>query len=87
MNFRANKTRVEKITELVFGGTYFGDIYSGVMLNGTKKTWKEFDDLKNIDQKYYIILNYDYYYNYYLYYKYYIMLNSLLGIFFFIIFL
>ena len=51
MNFRANKTRVEKITELAFGGTYFGDIYSGVMLNGTKKTWKEFDDLKNIDQK------------------------------------
>ena len=31
MNFGANKTPVEVIKEGAFGGTYFRDIYSGVM--------------------------------------------------------
>ena len=51
MEFNPNKTPVEIIKEGAFGGTYFRDIYSSV--NGTwyKKSWKEFDQLKNIDQK------------------------------------
>ena len=31
MSFGANKTPVEVIKESAFGGTYFRDIYSGVM--------------------------------------------------------
>ena len=31
MNFGANKAPVEVIKEGAFGGTYFRDIYSGVM--------------------------------------------------------
>ena len=31
MNFGANNTPVEVIKEGAFGGTYFRDIYSGVM--------------------------------------------------------
>ena len=38
--------------EGAFGGTYFRDIYSGVNNKWYKKLWKEFDALKNIDQKY-----------------------------------
>ena len=30
MNFSPNKTPVELITEGVFGGTYFRNIYSGI---------------------------------------------------------
>ena len=48
MNFGANKTPFEVIKEDAFGGTYFRDIYPGV-----KKSWKEFEQLKNIDQMYY----------------------------------
>ena len=52
MDFGTNKTPVEAIKEGAFGGTYFGDIYSGI--NGTqyRKSWKESDELKNIDQNY-----------------------------------
>ena len=32
MNFTPNKTPVEIISEGAFGGTYFRDIYSGVIL-------------------------------------------------------
>ena len=32
--------------------TYFRDIYSGVNEKWYRKLWKEFDQLKNIDQKY-----------------------------------
>ena len=53
MNFGANKTPVEVIKERAFGRTYFGDIYSGVNGKWYRKSWKEFDELKNIDQKYY----------------------------------
>ena len=53
MDFGANKTPVEVIKEGIFGGAYFRDIYSGVNGQWYKKTWKEFDQLKDVDQKYY----------------------------------
>ena len=48
MDFGTNKTPVEMITESAFGGTYFRDIYSGVNVKWYRKSWKEFDELKNI---------------------------------------
>ena len=51
MDFRQNKTPVEVIKEGAFGGTYFRDIYSGVSGKFYKDSWKEFDQLKNIDKK------------------------------------
>ena len=59
MDFGANKTPVEVIREGAFGGTYFRDIYSGVTRKWYKKSWKEFDQLKDIDQKYYCSDYYD----------------------------
>ena len=53
MDFGANKTPAEVIKKGTFGGTYFKDIYSGVNGQLYKKSWKEFNQLKNIDQKYY----------------------------------
>ena len=41
------------IQEDPFVGRYFRDIYSGVTGKWYKKPWKEFDQLKDIDQKYY----------------------------------
>ena len=40
------------IKEGAFGGTYFRDIYSGINGKWYRKLWKEFDQLKYIDQKY-----------------------------------
>ena len=59
MDFGANKTPVEVIKEGAFEGTYFRDIYSGVSGKWYKKSWKEFDQLKGIDQKYYWSSYYD----------------------------
>ena len=59
MDFGANKRPVEVIKEGAFGGTYFRDIYSGVSGKWYKKSWKEFDQLKGIDQKYYWSSYYD----------------------------
>ena len=59
MDFGANKTPVEVIKEDAFGRTYFRDIYSGVTGKWYKKSWKEFDQLKNIDQKFYCSSYYD----------------------------
>ena len=59
MDFSPNKTPIEIIKEGAFGGTYFGDIYSSINGNWYKKSWKEFDQLKNIDQKYYCSDYYD----------------------------
>ena len=59
MDFGANKTPVEVIKEGAFGGTYFRDIYSGLNGNWYQKSWKEYDQLKNIDQKYYCSSYYD----------------------------
>ena len=52
MDFGANKTSVEVIKERVFGGTYFRDISSGVNGKWYRKSRKEFNELKNMDQKY-----------------------------------
>ena len=53
MEFNPSKTPVEIIKEKAFGGTYYRDIYSGVNRKWYKNSWKEFTELKNIDQKYY----------------------------------
>ena len=53
MDFGTNKTPVEIIKEGAFGGTYLRDIYYSVNRKWYRKTWKEFDELKNIDQKFY----------------------------------
>ena len=45
MGFGANKTPVEKIKKVTFGGTYFRDIYSGINGKWYKKSWKKFDEL------------------------------------------
>ena len=59
MDFGANKTTVEVVKEGAFEETYFRDIYSGVTGKWNKKSWKEFDQLKDIDQKYYCSSYYD----------------------------
>ena len=59
MNFGTNKTHVEVIKEGAFGGTYFRDIYSGINSKWYSKSWKIFDDLKNIEQNYYCSNCYD----------------------------
>ena len=53
MNFGANKTPIEVTKEGAFGGTYFRNSYSGATGKWYRKSWKEFDQLKDIDQKYY----------------------------------
>ena len=59
MDFGENKTPVEVIKEGAFGGTFFRDIYSGVNGKWYRKSWKEFYQLKDIDQKYYCLSYYD----------------------------
>ena len=53
INFGTNKAPVEIIKEEAFRGTYFGDIYYGDNNKWYRKSQKEFDELKNIDQNYY----------------------------------
>ena len=59
MDFGVNKTSVEIIKEGTFGGTYFRDIYSGVNGKWYKKSWKECNVLRNIDQRYYYSSHFD----------------------------
>ena len=59
MDFGANKTPVKIIKEGTFGRTYSRDIYSGINDKWYRKSWKEFDDLENIDQKCYCSNYYD----------------------------
>ena len=59
MDFSPNKTPIEIIKEGAFGGTYFRDIYSGINEKWYKNSWKEFDQLKNIDAKFYASDYYD----------------------------
>ena len=59
MDFSPNKTPIEVIREGSFGGTYFGDIYSGINEKWYKNSWKEFDQLKHIDTKFYASDYYD----------------------------
>ena len=59
MDFGTNKTPAEIIKEGAFGGTCFRDIYSSINGKWYRKSWKEFGELKNIDQKYYCSNYYD----------------------------
>ena len=59
MEFNPNKTSIEIIKEGAFGRTYFKDIYSSVKEKCYRNSWKEFNELKNIDQKYYSSNYYD----------------------------
>ena len=43
----------------MFGGTYFRGIYSGINGKCYKTSWKEFDQLKNIDATFYAWDSYD----------------------------
>ena len=47
------KTPVEVIKEGAFRETFIRDIYSSVNGKWHKISWKEFDQLKDVDQKYY----------------------------------
>ena len=59
MDLGANKTLVEIIKESAFGGTYLRDMYSSINGKWHRKSWKEFDELKYINQNYYCSNYYD----------------------------
>ena len=59
MKFNPNKTYIKVIKEGAFGDTYVRDIYSSVTKKWYKNSWKEFDQLKIIDQKFYCLDYYD----------------------------
>ena len=59
MDFSPNKKPIEVIKEGAFGGTYFRDIYSVINGKQYRKPWKEFDQLKDIKQKYFCSNYYD----------------------------
>ena len=59
MDLGEDKTPVEVIKEGAFGITYFRDIYSSVNGKWYRNSWKEFDELKDIGQKYYCSNCYD----------------------------
>ena len=53
MTFSPNKTPVEVIREDAFERIYFRDIYYAINGKWYDNSWKEFDQLKNIDAKFY----------------------------------
>ena len=53
MDFSTNKTPVEVIREGASRGTQFRDIYSGINEKRCRNSWNKFDQLKNIDTKFY----------------------------------
>ena len=53
MNFGSNISPVEVIKKGAFVDTYFRNIYSGVNDKCYKNSWKEFEELEDIDKKYY----------------------------------
>ena len=59
MDFSPNKTLIGITKESPIGRSYFRDIYSGINGKWYKESRKEFDQLKNIDQKYYCSDYYD----------------------------
>ena len=59
MEFNPNKKPIEVIKEGAFGGTHFRDIYLGVNGKRYRNSRKEFNELKNIDQKFYCSDYYD----------------------------
>ena len=54
--FRPNKTPVEVIREGAFGGTYFGDIYSGVNGKWYRNSWQEFKFLSDVSRTQVVIM-------------------------------
>ena len=56
MDFTANIIPVDVIKEGAFGGTYFKDIYSGVTGKFYKISWKEFEELKTIDENIIVLI-------------------------------
>ena len=59
MDFGTNETPVEIIKKEAFRGTYFRDILSDANGKWYKNSWKQFDVLEDIDQKYYCSDYYD----------------------------
>ena len=59
MEISPNKKPVEIIKKGAFRGTYSRDIYYCINEKWYKKLWKEFDNLKDIDQKFYCSDYYD----------------------------
>ena len=59
MDFSPIKTPIEVIKEDAFGGTYFRDIYSFINEKWYKDSWKELDQLKNINAKFDVSDYYD----------------------------
>ena len=59
MKFSPNKIPIGIVKEGAFGGTYFRDIYSGTNRKWYRKSWKGFDQLKDIHPKYYCSDYYD----------------------------
>ena len=56
MDFGTNKTPIEVIIiDLMERGTYFRDIYSGISCKWDRKPLAEFDELKNVDKKLFLI--------------------------------
>ena len=65
MDFAPNITPIDVIKKGAFDGTYFRGIYSNVNNKRYKNSWKEFEELKDIDKKYYSSDFYDIKLNYY----------------------
>ena len=59
MDSGTDKTAVEIIKKGALAGTYFRDICSSINGKWYRKSWKDFEELKNIDQKYYYSNYYD----------------------------
>ena len=57
--FWCSETTVEVIKEGAFAGTYLRDIYSGINGKWCRMSRNQFDELKDIDQKYYCSNYYD----------------------------
>ena len=51
--FHPNITPIDVIKKGAFGGTYFRYIYTNVTSKFCKNSWKEFEELKVMDKKYY----------------------------------
>ena len=59
IKFNPNKTPIDITKEEKFGRTYFREIYLGVNGKWNTNSWKELNELKTIDQKYYSSGYYD----------------------------
>ena len=65
MEFNPNISPIDVIKKGAFGGTYFRNIYSSVNNKWYKISWKEVEEFKDIDKKYYSSDFYDVDLNYY----------------------